>query len=567
MARAPTGETPTFLRGSVAQRLRLIAGLILLLFAVTHFLNHAAGLFGFEAMERMQTVRFWVTRSWPGSIVLGLALVVHVGLALAKLAARRTLRMPAWEALQIATGLLIPLLLIDHVVGTRAANLLFGTEDFYRPVLATLWPHAAVRQTVLLLLVWGHASIGMHYFLRLYPWYPQVKPWLVAVALVLPSLALAGFIAGGREAMAAEADDSAREALRALYRWPDAAGMAQLSNLAFWLLLGFVALAGAAIGLVVRRWVDERLAPQVTITYTAGPTVSGPVGATLLEISRLRGVPHAAVCGGRARCSTCRVRIDAGGVSLPPPVFPESMTLAAIGAPPDVRLACQIRPTSALTVTRLVAPLTAVGRLSSAMESDASGMERRLVVMFLDLKGFTTRAERQLPYDVVFLLNRVFGVVGPIIVAEGGWIDKYLGDGMLAVFGRETGLAAGARAALRASARIDVALDALNVELVAEGSPAIAVGIGIHAGRVVVGRVGYGEAAQVTVIGETVNLASRLQELTREKGCQLIVSRELADAAEWPGDGFRSQMVTPRGFGEPVDVLVVPRARDVVIGD
>jgi adenylate cyclase len=258
------------------------------------------------------------------------------------------------------------------------------------------------------------------------------------------------------------------------------------------------------------------------------------------------------------------VRIDAGGESLPPPGFAEAVTLAAIDAPPGVRLACQIRPKAALTVTRLVAPLTAVGRVPEGFESDAPGVERHLAVMFLDLKGFTARAEKQLPYDVVFLLNRVFRVVGEVVAAEGGWVDKYMGDGMLAVFGRETGLAVGSRAALRAAARIDLALDALNVELAAEGSAAVGVGIGIHAGRLVVGRVGFGEAAQVTVIGETVNLASRLQELTREKGCQLIVSRELAEAAGWSGEGFRSEMVTPRGTVEPLEVLIVPRAREVV---
>lgn len=565
MVPPPDGQRHVLLRGSLAQRLRLFAGLILLLFVVTHFANHAAGLFGLEAMERMQTIRFWVTRSWAGSALLGLALAAHVGLALAKLSARRTLRMPAWEALQLASGVLIPLLLIEHVVETRGASLLFDTADFYQPVLAALWPRAAARQTLLLVLVWSHVLIGMHHALRLMSWYPRAMPWLAAVGLVLPSLALAGFIAGGREAAAVASPGAAREALLAIYRWPDAAGMAQLSRFSFWLLMGFVALMGAAAALSFRHWMGERLAPQVMVTYTGGPTVSGPIGATLLEISRLRGVPHASVCGGRARCSTCRVRIETGGASLPPPGPAEALTLAAVAAPPGVRLACQIRPAAPLTVTRLVAPPTGIIGIRSGMESDAAGVERQLAVMFLDLKGFTARAEKQLPYDVVYLLNRVFRVAGEVIAAEGGWVDKYMGDGMLAVFGRETGLAAGARSALRAAARIDLALEPLNIELAAEGTAAVAVGIGIHAGRLVVGRVGYGEAAQVTVIGETVNLASRLQELTREKSCQLIVSRVLADAAGWAGEGAAGQVVTPRGAAEPLEVLIVPRAREVVL--
>lgn len=563
MARAPEGQRHILLRGGVTQQLRLIAGLVLLLFVVTHLVNHAAGLFGLEAMERLQTVRFWVTRSWVGSIVLGLALAVHIGLALAKIAARRTLRMPSWEALQIASGLLIPLLLIDHVVDTRGASLLFGTSDFYLPVLVALWPDVAVRQVLLLVLVSGHAAVGVHHLLRLAPWYPRIRPWLVAVGLVLPSLALAGFIAGGREAAAVAGSSGVLHPSLTIYGWPDTAGIAHLSRLSFWLLLGFVALVGATAALVLRHWVIGRLAPHVLVTYTAGPTVSGPVGATLLEISRSKGVPHASICGGRARCSTCRVRIEAGAAGLLPPELAEATTLAAIGAPPGVRLACQIRPTEALTVTRLVAPPLAVGRVRSGMESDAAGVERQLAVMFLDLQGFTSRAEKQLPYDVVYLLNRVFHVAGEVVTTEGGWIDKYMGDGMLAVFGRETGMAAGAQAALKAAARIDLALDPLNVALAAEGTAVVAVGIGIHAGRVVVGRVGYGEAAQVTVIGETVNLASRLQELTREKGCQLIISRELASAAGWLGEGARAETVLLRGAAEPLEILIVPRARVV----
>lgn len=81
-------------------------------------------------------------------------------------------------------------------------------------------------------------------------------------------------------------------------------------------------------------------------------------GQTLLEASRAAGVSHASVCGGRARCSTCRVRIEHGGESLPPPQGAEAVTLQAIGAPLDVRLACQVRPTADLTVALVSAPRT-----------------------------------------------------------------------------------------------------------------------------------------------------------------------------------------------------------------
>ena len=110
------------LRGDLLQRLRLISGLVLFTFAGTHFLNHAVGLYSLEAMHEVESWRTAVTRSWPGTIVLVAALVTHLSLGLYKLAMRNTLRMPAWEAVQIALGLSIPFLLFPHIVNTRVAT-------------------------------------------------------------------------------------------------------------------------------------------------------------------------------------------------------------------------------------------------------------------------------------------------------------------------------------------------------------------------------------------------------------------------------------------------------------
>ena len=552
------------LAGTVAQRLRLGAGLILLAYAATHFLNHAAGLFGIEALEAGQTLRFHVTRSWAGSIILAAAFLIHVAFGLIRLAERSTLRMPVWEATQVITGLLIPLLLIDHIVGTRGASLAFGTNDFYRPVLAVIWPEHAFRQSLLLVLVWAHGMIGLHHWLKTDRRYHRLKPWLLGVAVAIPALALAGFVTSGREVTAMLADQSSRTRLLASYGFPDAAGEAVLEATAGWIRSLYLIAVATALGTIAVRSVVARQRPMVEVTYAGGPTVRGPIGATLLEIARSAGVPHASQCGGRARCSTCRVRIDRSERDLQMPAFAEATTLGAIRAPSDVRLACQLRPQGTLTVTRLVAPPLAGERLLTRIDdAEASGVERHLAVMFLDLKGFTGLAEKRLPYDVVYLLNRFFAAIGAAIAAEGGWIDKYMGDGLLAVFGRETGLTAGARSALAAAVRIDLALEKLAKELAAEGLDTIGIGIGLHAGPLIVGRIGYRETAGITVIGATVNLASRLESLTREKGCQLIVSRALADAADWDGGTARTETVTVRGQTEPVEILLVDTARSV----
>ena len=177
------------------RRLRLGAAYVLLLYLTLHFVNHALGLVSLNAME---TGRWWFLALWrsaPSTVALYSAVAVHGILALWLLYERRTLRMPAWEAAQYALGLALPPLLVAHVVGTRIAWWRFGAEDPYSRVVFSLWlqvPESGARQTVVVVLAWLHACIGVHYWLRFRPWYRRAAPWLFAVALLLPTLALLG---------------------------------------------------------------------------------------------------------------------------------------------------------------------------------------------------------------------------------------------------------------------------------------------------------------------------------------------------------------------------------------
>ena len=271
-----------------------------------------------------------------------------------------------------------------------------------------------------------------------------------------------------------------------------------------------------------------------------GPSVKVPQGPSLLlEISRMSKISHAAVCGGRARCSTCRVRIEHGSSPLPPPSFPESVTLGSIRAPENVRLACQIYPQGDLVVTRLMNADRTGPETAALEEADAGGVEKKLAVMFVDLRHFTRLSEKRLPFDIVFILNEFFGVVGAAITENGGRIDKFIGDGLLAVFGEVNGIEAGCRDALQTARAIDLALDKINAKLEVEiGSP-LEVGIGIDAGPLLLGRIGFGQSLDFTVIGSAVNVASRLEGLAKEKSFQIMFSRQVATYAGWsPGDAF-----------------------------
>jgi len=551
------------LRGGIAQRLRIATGLILFTFATTHFLNHAVGLVDLGTMHEVQAWRQVVTRSLPGTIVLALALVTHIGLGLFKLARRTTLRLPPWELFQLGLGLLIPFLLLPHIVNTRIAHVYFGVEDNYLYELARLWPASAILQSTLLLIVWLHGCIGIHYWLRLYPPYRAALPVLLFIAIAVPLAALGGFMVSGQKVASSIENAEMFASVKKLTHWPNAADGASLELYRWIVRFGFAGLlAFIALCIGVRQFLLSTR-PKMAITYTGGPTVRVPFGPTLLEISRMNKIPHASVCGGRARCSTCRVRIDEGAGSLSPPGYPEAITLASIAAPPNVRLACQVRPASAMTITRLLRPASTGPEGAELQELDSAGVEKSLAVMFLDLRDFTQLSQSRLPYDVVFILNEFFAAAGAAIHTHGGWIDKFLGDGLLAIFGQRHGVEAGCRQVLRAARAIDLALDHVNAKLGLEIGKPLRVGIGIHAGPMLIGRIGYGEAVDLTVVGNAVNVASRLEAGAKQKGFQIVMSSDVATYAGCLDDAGPVLIVNVRGVDAPMEVVGIMRGRDL----
>ncbi len=577
--------------GTLGQRIRLVSGLVLFAYVLTHFANHALGLVSLEAMVVVQDWRLAVTRSWPGTAILLAAILAHVGYALLRIASRRTLRMPIWEAAQIATGLLIPLWLIDHIGGSRLAWQIFEIDDNYAYMLRLLWPGLAASQSLLLVIVWVHACIGLHFWLRLSPTYRLISPVLLALAVALPILALTGFVVGGREAQIITNNAAALEAMGAplpnwmgpnrtvTLAWNADHPFQQLDRLATIIEWTFFAGLGLAVSISASRMARRWLAPTVPVEFVAETgggaikTAASP-GATLLEVSRAAGIPHTSVCGGRARCSTCRVQVlETSGLEAPVQGA-EAATLARIKAGPDVRLACQLRVTGPLKVSRLVRHRTAAALdlVSStgpgeADEASSSGIERDVCVLFFDLRGFTALASERLPYDVVFLLNRLFEAVGEAIEAHGGWIDKYMGDGLMAVFGRGEGvpIAQACGEALASVAAIDAAMDAINARLVEEVGAPLRYGIGLHSGALVIGRIGHPSSAQMTVIGNPVNAAARLESLTKDFGVPAVISQAVLENAcpvaarnALEALALEHRAVDVRGFEQPLDVVLVP---------
>ncbi len=545
------------------RRLRLASGLVLFVYATGHFANHALGLFSLDAMEDGRTVFLALWRNPLGTALLYGAFALHVLLVLWAVFERRSMRMSRGEAVQLGIGLAIPFFLLEHVIGTRYMDLAFDVEDRYAYVLLVLWsfaPEIGVRQALLLVAVWAHGCMGIHYWLRFRSWYPRVAPALYAGAVLVPTLALLGFADAGQEVARRFADPDDLAALLADLRFPDEAAIAAAGRLLDWSRGGFAALVAAVFLARVGRGLIERRRGVFEVVYPDGRRVRGHPGMTILEVSREAGIPHASVCGGRGRCSTCRVRIGAGLEALPPPSPEEARVLARIGAAPNLRLACQTRPRRNVAVTPLLAP--GVGpRAGLARAGYLQGDEREIAILFADMRAFTALAERKLPYDVVFLLNRYFRALGRAIEDAGGHLDKFIGDGVMALFGLSGDPARGCRQALGAARAMSAALETLNEALADELDAPLRIGIGIHVGEAIVGEMGYARATSLTAIGDAVNTASRLEGLTRTFDCQLVVSERVAERAGVSLDRFPSERIAVRGRSEPLCVRLIADAR------
>ncbi len=556
---------------SIVRRLRLASGLVLFSYLFLHFLNHSLGNISFEAMERGAVVQEWIWRGPIGTAALYGAFAVHFSLAFWAIYIRRNLRMGWTEGIRLLLGLSIPLLVLQHALAVRFAYSYFDVHLIYRHVLTNIWlanPRTAgVRQIAVFGVAWLHGCIGLYLWLRVKRHFHPVAPFLLIVAVLLPATTLLGVFQGARQVEAMiHADPAFLAALRRTGTAGTPGVAAALWTIALWSWGGYVgALALVFIARGVRALVERR-GGTVRIVYPDGRAVRIPKGLSVLDASRRAGIPHASVCGGRARCTTCRVRVLLGSESLAPPSPTETRALAQLGADRAVRLACQLKPMADISIWPLMPP-AATMRDQDRLNFADSGAERFVAILFVDIRASTQLVESRLPFDVVFILNRFFEAVGTAITAAGGAPNQFIGDGMMAMFGTKTAGAEACRQALEAARLIDWHLAEMNRALANELQEPIEVGIGIHGGEVIIGTMGYREHAQMTAIGEAVHVASRLQDLTKEYHCQLVVSEVVGTVAGIPLGDFPRHDIQVRGLSAPLAIRVIDRAAMLVHGE
>ena len=546
-------------------RIRLWSAYVLLLYVTMHLLNHAFGLVSLRVLEE---ARLWFVFIWQnpiGQVALYGALLVHFSLAMWSVFRRRALRLSFWEWTQLALGASIVPLAAVHASGTRLAYDYYDVQVNYPWVFASLVSDSwmgVLRQFGLVIVVWIHACIGIHFAWRLKPWYRDWLPAIYAVALLVPAAGLGGAGVALRDfAYLVTEQPGFLPNLLDKLNAPDPAGVANLYRIADVLAGTSLVLLAASFAARPLRDLWARRAGVVVLTYSDRQVVSLPAGLTVLEMSRIGGVPHASVCGGRGRCSTCRVRVGGPDRALLPPASAEEQkVLDRVGAPETVRLACQLRPPPGRYRVTPLLPALAGPVEAYRRQPQAHGGERYVAILFADIRGFTSISEGRLPYDVVFLLNRYFRATGHAIEAAGGRLDKFIGDGVMAIFGLNVDGERACRQALDAARRLSLALDDLNEALSSDLDAPLRIGIGLHSGPTIVGEMGYERATQLTAIGDTVNTASRLETLTKDFAVQLVVSEELLDRAGVSLAGAARHEVEIRGRQGRLAVRAVSKA-------
>lgn len=513
--------------------IRLYSGLILASFVLTHFLNHSLGLISLEAMDRGRMILNAPWNNIVGGPLLLAAFFVHILNALYAIYRRTSLRMSNWEATQLSMGLAIPILLGPHLAGTFVGQFVAGHNPTYAWVVSYYWVLSPVEggmQAAGLLAAWIHGSVGIHYWLRTKPGYKRYVSALLALSVGIAVAALSGFIAAGIGAQRlAEADpDFVQKAFDAMGL---AGGNEDLVNTmvrsSIW-----TAIAVLAVPFILRsvRAGMNRVRNGPSLALPDGRKLSIQKGATVLETLRAAGIPHASVCGGRGRCTTCRVRVLKGGDALADPDGIEARALARIDAPPELRLACQIRPSADIAVIPLLPPRADAdqGRQPGGLE----GLERQITIVFIDLRGSTKLGETKLPYDVLFILNQFFAEMTKALHETRGHYSQFTGDGLMAIYGLNSAKPEdGARDALAGAAAMLKRIEALNTSLESELPFPLKIGIGINDGEAIVGAMGPPSAQTLTAIGDSVNSAARLEALCKEHGKPLVIAKTTADLA------------------------------------
>jgi adenylate cyclase len=285
---------------------------------------------------------------------------------------------------------------------------------------------------------------------------------------------------------------------------------------------------------------------------------------TILQASLEADIPHYHACGGNARCSTCRVVVQEGKKNLSPPNKAELNLRNKKNFPEKVRLACQTKVIGKdVKVQRIIKDETDLNLYvygSDCGNIQTVGDEKAMALFFLDIRNFTPFIEQHLPFDVIHIIRRLNIMFNDAIVEHKGKILEYAGDGFYAVFGFDEPINEAVNNAYTAGKQILESLAGLNENYIIKYfDHKIDIGIGLHSGKVIVGKTGVKEYHPYTVMGFPVNVAARLEAATKELNNDFIIS-DYAYKFLNQTNNAQEKQIKLKGITEPFHVRLIGRS-------
>ena len=553
----------------IVRRSRTISGCILFFYVFTHLLNHSLGLISLDTMEQGRAIflRFW--RHDIIFYVLYGALSIHFLLGVYALARRRSFRMSRKEWIRNSCAVLIPFFLASHLSITLWGSRFLGLNDSYAFMIISTYifdPFGYIILGLMLMLVWTHGSIGIIGLIEFREFYSKRRGLFQGLILGLPLIAYGGYIRASIEL--SEASQSNPITILELISNSNFTAeigekIVSLSDLLQFLV--YPILLSLFVAFYFIRNLLEKRFNSIQVQYTDGTNINVSRGSSLLEASHKAGRYHESVCGGRGRCTTCRVRVTSSLGELPKPNKIEQSVINRLNFDQSLRLACQLRPETDIEINPLIKLVNHDKQnLRFSNQENLSGIEKETVIMFCDLRGFTRLSDGKMPFDVVFILNKYFKLVTDAVEENKGRIDKFIGDGVMAIFDKDTTISKNCKNALKGAAMITTYLNELNDELSTDDIEPLRLGIGIHSGNAIIGKMGYGEASTDTAIGDTVNVASRLEQLTKDYSCQLMFSSIVAENAELDKTKLNSVKTKIRGKKDYLEAFYCGSADEAI---
>jgi adenylate cyclase len=528
-------------------RVRLYSGIVLFVYAITHLLNHSLNVFSLEAASYAKEYYFRpIWKSQVGTIALYGSFIVHVPLGLMSIISRKSFKISTREWLQIIFIILALFVFVQHVASMYLLTRTFESQLPYE----VLYSFVLFDPNALTFRMKSYSK-NFRKFLIIYLGVPILGLFGFWAGLKEQSLAMFFNIQAGNESFLMSVVSKAvpMEAFPSLE-------MVEALTLKYYPIFVLALLALGLFNVLRTKYFG-----QIQITYPNNMAIKVPKGTSVLEASRSAKLPHKSVCGGRGRCTTCRIKVASSDGSLPQPSVHEQRALDRAGLDQSIRLACQLKPVTNLSITPLMNTESEFDVVGKAHE--LSGKEQETVILFVDLRNFTKLSETTLPYDVVYILNKYYATCGKAIEANSGRLDKFIGDGIMAIFEASDSIEKNCKEAVKAASEISKQIKLLSKDLSKEFSAELKCGMGIHTGQSIVGLMGYGDTVSRTAIGDNVNVASRLEQMTKAYNSELIISKQVAEKAKLKKGDFVEEAVEVRGRNEKLDIVSIPDASQI----